>query len=163
MRTHGSASELETRRKRAIKLLGQGWGYRQVAAKLGCSPRSVHRWQAAYEEAGKDALAAKPHPGAPPRLSNAQKADLVKRLLTGARAQGFATDLWTSKRILDLIQRRYRVTYHVNYISQLLHSLGFSCQKPQRIAAERDEKAIQHWIDHDWPRIKKRRSGGGPR
>jgi transposase len=37
----------------------------------------------------------------------------------------------------------------------LLRSMGWSPQKPQRRAIERDEAAIQHWIKTDWPRVKK--------
>jgi hypothetical protein len=33
--------------------------------------------------------------------------------------------------------------------------LGWSVQRPQRQAKERDEEAIQHWVAHEWPRIKK--------
>jgi hypothetical protein len=34
--------------------------------------------------------------------------------------------------------------------------LGWSCQKPERRAVERDEVAIARWMQQDWPRIKKR-------
>jgi transposase len=33
--------------------------------------------------------------------------------------------------------------------------MGWSPQKPQRRAIERDEAAIQRWIKTDWPRVKK--------
>jgi transposase len=55
-----------------------------------------------------------------------------------------------------LIERCYGVRYHVDHIPRLLGSLGFSCQKPERRAVERDEAAIQRWMQQDWPRIKKR-------
>ena len=42
---------------------------------------------------------------------------------------------------------------------RLLHDLGWSPQKPQRRAAERDEKIIQRWIKHQWPLIKKKPQG----
>lgn len=32
----------------------------------------------------------------------------------------------------------------------------FPPQKPKRRATERDEAAIEHWLKHDWPRIKRR-------
>ncbi len=45
--------------------------------------------------------------------------------------------------------------YHQNYISRLLHSLGWSVQKPETRAIERDEELIRAWPRRDWPRIKK--------
>jgi len=53
------------------------------------------------------------------------------------------------------VWRRFRVTYHANHISRLLRSLGFSPQKPERRARERDEEAIRGWVRSEWPRVKK--------
>ncbi|MFJ8232822.1 winged helix-turn-helix domain-containing protein [Streptomyces sp. NPDC094448] len=33
--------------------------------------------------------------------------------------------------------------------------LGWSLQRPERRAVERDESEIARWIAHEWPRIKK--------
>nr|WP_241670846.1 winged helix-turn-helix domain-containing protein [Streptomyces lavendulae] len=33
--------------------------------------------------------------------------------------------------------------------------LGWSLQRPERRAVERDEPEIARWIAHEWPRIKK--------
>lgn len=158
MRPQGSAQELERRRRRAVELMRQGHSNTQIAERLGTTPQSVGRWRRAHQKRGDAALAAKPAPGRPPRLSPRQKQRLVARLLKGARANGFATDLWTCPRIVELIARRYGVRYHVDHIPRLMASLGFSCQKPERRAVERDEEAIAQWIQKEWPRIKKRRS-----
>jgi hypothetical protein len=41
-------------------------------------------------------------------------------------------------------------------VRRLLHQrLGWSVQRPQRQAKERDEEAIQHWVAHQRPRIDK--------
>jgi transposase len=117
----------------------------------------VRRWRDAYRRRGEAGLDAKPAPGAPPRLSRQQKRGLVRQLLKGARVHGFPTDLWTCRRIAELIEQRYGVPYHKDHVSRLMHQLGFTAQKPTRRAMERDEEAIQHWIGHEWPRIKKRR------
>ena len=80
-------------------------------------------------------------------------------LLLGAQAAGFATDLWTCPRVTELIEKQFGVRYHVDHVGRLLHALGWSPQRPERRAAERDEAAIQNWIKSDWPRIKKKRQG----
>jgi len=146
---------LEQRRMRAIELLKQGHPPVEVARVLGVDRRSVRRWNAAYRERGKEGVKARPAPGAPAKLSPQQKLELEVALLAGAEAAGFPTDLWTCRRVAELIEQRYRVRYHVDHVGRLLHSLGWSPQKPARRAVERDEAAIQNWIKRDWPRLKK--------
>ena len=74
MRPKGSAEALEARRLEAGRLLLAGRGIREVARLVNASPSSVKRWKDALEEGGLEALAAKPHPGRPPRLTAEQKA-----------------------------------------------------------------------------------------
>lgn len=57
-----------------------------------------------------------------------------------------------------MIERHYGVRYHVDHIPKMMASLGWSCQKPEKRAIERDEDAIAAWIKKGWPRIKKSRS-----
>jgi transposase len=100
-------------------------------------------------------LAAKPVPGRPGKLNARQRRSLALRLVRGATANGFGSDLWTCPRIAELVRRDFQVHYHVDHIPRLLASLGFSCQKPERQAVERDEEAIRRWVAVDWPRVKK--------
>jgi transposase len=137
-------------------VLEDGLSPLEAAGRVGASRRSIDRWMQAYRADGDTGLAAKPHPGAASRLTDRQREDLRKRLLAGAESQGFATDLWTCPRIRQLVAERYGVEYHVDHIPRLMKSLGFSPQKPRRQASERDEAAIDEWIERDWPRIKKR-------
>jgi len=156
MRPHGSPTALEARRRRAVALLAQGLGVRTVARQIGCSPSSVSRWQTDVAAGGPDALRAKPSPGRPPRLTARQRARLLTLLLKGATAHGFGTDLWTLPRVAAVIARTFGVTYHPAHVWKILRGEGWSCQKPERRARERDEAAIQRWRAERWPHIKKR-------
>lgn len=155
MRPKGSAAELEVRRRLAVGMLAKGKTIREVAELIGASESSVKRWKAAWVKGGVDALAAKPHPGRPPRLSTAQLRQLVNILLRGPIAAGYATDLWTCPRVAEVIAKRFGVKYHDAHVWKLLRKLNWSCQKPERRARERDEAAIRRWRKRDWPRIKK--------
>ena len=64
-------------------------------------------------------------------------------LQVGAEAAGFDTDLWTCPRVAKLIRKRFGARYHVDHIGRLLGSLGWSPQRPQRRALERDEARIR--------------------
>jgi transposase len=155
MRPPGSPAALEKRRRKAVELLQQDMTLEAVAKAVKASTSSVKRWREAYEQAGDEGLNSTPHPGRRPRLTVKQKEQLAKILLRGARASGYDNDLWTCPRVLGVIQQRFGVTYHVDYIGTLLHKLGWSVQKPEQRARERDEAEIQRWRKEEWPRIKK--------
>ena len=156
MRPPGSPEVLERRRQRAIALLREGLPPVEVARRLGVERRSVRRWHARYKQGGAEALAAQPATGRPPKLDVRSKTQLQRSLLRGARACGYPTDLWTCPRVAEVIQRQFGVRYNVDHIGRLLHALGWSPQKPERRARERDEKAIQRWVKETWPRVKKK-------
>lgn len=155
MRPKGSAAELEVRRRLAVRMLSQGVSPSEAAELVGASLSSVKRWKAAWKKGGDAALAAKPHPGRKPRLTTAQKRQLERILVRGPRAAGFGSGLWTCRRVAETIRRRFGVSYHPDHVWRILHSLGWSCQKPELRARERDEAAIEKWRTRDWPRIKK--------
>lgn len=160
MRPKGSAEALEARRLEAGRQLQAGKGIREVARLVKASPSSVKRWKDALEEGGLEALAAKPHPGRPPRLTAGQKEDLATILLRGPRAAGFPTDLWTLPRIAKVIAKHFGVKYHPAHVWRILRGMGWSAQKPERRARERDEEAIRQWREKEWPRIKKKPADG---
>jgi transposase len=162
MRPRGSPEALEQRRRRVVALLKQDLSLHEIARRIGCHASSVLRWRNALESGGADALNAKRAPGRPPKLTPRQKAKLVKLLAQGAMAHGYRTELWTTQRIATLIERRVGVRYHRNHVGKLLHQLGWSHQKPERRAVERDEAAIAEWKGKVWPAVKKTPQGWRP-
>lgn len=156
MRPKGSADVLEQRRRQAVALLEQGMKPATVAKALGTSQASVSRWQKAYKKGGPAALAPKRHPGKPPGLTARQREKLARVLLGGARKEGYSTDLWTLRRMAEVIVRHFGVQYHTGSVWHVLRAMRWSNQKPERRARERDEEAIAAWRKEHWPRIKKR-------
>jgi transposase len=161
-RLKGSADLLEDRRKRALALLDSGCSLNEVGRRIGCNASSVMRWRNTRRRGGAKALRVRYSPGRPLKLDQVQRKGLVDLLLQGPMAHGYRTNLWTTARIAELIQRKFGVQYHRDHIGRLMHSLQWSPQKPERRALERNEKAIQHWKQKDWPRIKKTLRGWVP-
>lgn len=155
MRPKGTARELERRRHRAIALLNGGHGICEVARIVDVHAGSVVRWRDAYKRGGMKALKSKPPPGRPPKLSQAQRQQLIRLLKKGPTAHGYRTNLWTLARVAEVIRKNFSVHYHPSQVWRILNGMGWSCQKPERRAQERDEKAIVRWRRKDWPRIKK--------
>jgi transposase len=109
MRPYGSQKSWAKRRQRAVELLKQGMSPREVARRLQASVGSVYRWRRTWVTNGEAALAAKPVPGAPRKLTTPQAEALVHMLLPGAKANGFPHELWTLNRIAAVIHVHFWV------------------------------------------------------
>jgi transposase len=145
-----------------MALLKDGLNVEEVAAVVESSTSSVCRWKQMLAAGGRAALSAKPIPGRPRKLQEADFLRLLGVLLKGALAYGYPNDLWTLKRIAQMIRREFGVAYHPNHVWRLLRRCGWSCQVPERRAVQRDDEAIAHWRQYRWPHIKKRPKTWGP-
>lgn len=142
-----------------MALLDGGLSVTEVARRVGSSHSSVILWRNLVRRRGIEGLAAKPIPGRPPKLTARQKRRLPRLLLRGALAWGYGTDLWTTSRVAEVIQREFGVKYHRGQVGRILTDLGWSCQKPERRALERDEAAIARWKQRRWVQVKKTPDG----
>jgi transposase len=139
--------QMAERRKEGVRLLEQGKkSQAEIARVLGVSEAAVSVWNQKLKKHGKESLAMKKATGRPAGLTPANKARLLKALEAGATAAGFETERWTQARVQQVIEKRFGVHYHQNYISRLLHDLGWSVQKPETRAMERDEELIRTWL-----------------
>jgi transposase len=147
----------EKRRMRAWALKQQGWLQKDIAVALGVSEGAVSQWlKRAREEGGVDALKRRPPPGMTLRLNAEQRAQLPRLLARGAEAYGFRGDVWTARRVAQLIRDTFGVRYHPDHVGRLLRQLGWSRQRPVARATQRDEAAIKRWWEERWPAIKKK-------
>jgi transposase len=138
-----------------MALLEDGLSQSEVARRLGVAPSAVSQWKKARAEGGDEALVASIHPGPRPKLSPKECERLLKYLQQGPRKHGWSTELWTLPRIAELVERKFAVNYDQSGVWRLLVRLGWSCQKPERRARERDQPAIDRWRRSDWSRLKK--------
>jgi transposase len=162
MRSKGTATELETRRITAVRRVNEGWAQKDVAAFLGVHPVTVAKWVARHRAEGNDGLAAKPTPGRPRFLTDDQERQVLGWLSESPTKHGFTTDLWTARRVAELIHKKFGVRFHPNYLREWLTKRNFTPQKPARRARQRDQAAIDRWVAEDWPRIQKRRRRNTP-
>lgn len=162
MRLPGSAELLEDRRRRALRLLDEGRSLNEVARLIDCAPSSVMRWRDRRRREGEKGLKVRASPGRPHKLSPARCRALLRLLLKGAMACGYSTQLWTTARIAEVIRKKFRVEYHRDHVGRLMHRLGWSHQKPQKKALERDEGKIRRFLREEWPRVKKTPRGWVP-
>jgi transposase len=146
---------LEKRRLQGAKLLAHGKSKSEVARLLGVTRQTVAAWEQRLVAGGKEGLK-RGELGRPRQLDATQERELGKIIMVGALAAGFPTELWTAPRIGKVIAQQFGVEYSVGHLWHLLRRLGFSCQKPEKRATQRNETEIAHWKRHTWPALKKK-------
>jgi len=154
-------SERELLRKLGFEMLSKSVPKAEIARTLDVDYKTAYNWEQRMWSEGPDAWRDKEHPGPKRKLARAQRRRLVKILLKGAKRYGFETELWTLKRVAQVIKREFNVTYNVTYVWCVLRDLGFSAQVPLKQALERDEDCIKEWVEERWPKILKDAEKGG--
>ncbi len=103
---------LEGRRKRAWELKQQGWKQQDIAVALGVTKGAVSQWMRRAREGGVEALRRHPPPGPTPKLTAEQRTHLPQVLAPGAEASGYRGQVWTTRRVAEVIWRTFGVSYH---------------------------------------------------
>lgn len=148
--------QLEERRLTGARLLAAGeLSQAEVARELEVSRTTVSRWAEAFREGGQVALKARVAPGREPSLTAEAKRRLLEDLGKGPLAWGYENDEWTLPRAAEVLWRTQRVRHHPSHLSRLLGGLGWSTQRPQARATQRDEAAIERWLSEDFPAIQR--------
>src|SRR5271170_761927 len=143
----------EERRRIAFRLFQKHTPKATIARQLGVSYVTVWRWEQRWRAEGIEGWKEHLHPGSERRLSPRDQKDLLARLKRGARAYGYPTDLWTLKRVAEVIRKECGVEYTLSGVWRVLRALGLSAQVPLTIALERDEQYIRKWVRSVWPEI----------
>lgn len=141
----------------AVKMYRKGMSAADIAQIFEVSPRAVFQWVAAFVNYGQSGLVAKATPGRPPKLT----ADQLSRLAFMVRSNcpnqlSFDFGLWTLRLIRELIEREFKVSLSVPTVGKVMHSLGFSAQRPLHRAWEQDATLVQSWLQTDLPALVQR-------
>lgn len=64
--------------------------------------------------------------------------------------------LWTRKAVMELIKRQTDIDMPIRTVGEYLKRWGFTPQKPVKRAYEQNPKAVQRWLDEEYPEIKAR-------
>jgi transposase len=133
------------RRMQAGRLLLDGMRQAQVARAVGVTRKAVSLWNRQLVAAGGlCGLQGRPR-GRRAGLNAQQRAELVGLLMNGALAQGFNTELWTVRRVRQLIEERFRRCYSASQVYRILVALGFNSCTPTEVELRRDGAAIRRW------------------
>lgn len=96
---------------------------------------TVAEWVARHRSAGDAGLAPKPTPGRPRFLTPKQEGEVLGWLADPPTAHGFRTDLWTVRRVAELIRARMGVSVHPHTLREWLAKRNSTPQRPACRAA----------------------------
>lgn len=147
---------LERRRRKAALLFRKGVKHADIARQLKTTRTAVHKWYRIWKKSGMRGLRSAGRLGRKPKLTKIKVARIRTILLQGPRQSGYATEFWTLERMTEVIRKTAGVSYHPGHVWKVLSAMGWSCQKPETRAKERDEQGIRHWQERAWPRIQKK-------
>ena len=141
-------------RRRGVEAIRQGVPADLIAKVLGVSTRSLYKWVESACGTSTEVLTPQL---CPRRMTDEQLGELERLLTEGAAAHGWANDLWTAKRVAELINRHFDVTYCANNVWKILTKrMGWSLQRPVQQAKKRDDAAIEEWVNDEYPAILER-------
>ena len=151
-------SEASKKHVKAGRLLLAGKGCAEVAVAVGVARQTIYTWKCLLDEGGIDAVRSVPERGRPAQLDVGQLAAVRAAILQSPTDHGFGTELWTLKRVGAVIERLHGVRFGQTQIWRIIGAMGFSPQKPEKRAIERNEDAVRSWKRGTWPALKKKPS-----
>jgi transposase len=139
------------------KRLGRG-GQKLVSLITGMDPSTILRGQRELDKELRGRPSGRtraPGGGRPPKLTGAQLNRLEELLSEGATAYGWQNDLWTSKRVAQVIRKELGEDLGIVSVRRALNErLGWTLQKPSLQSRDRDDEEITRWQNEEFHRIR---------
>lgn len=150
------------RRQRAVELHRQGWQQKTIAQALGVTKGAISQWikraHAVPLEQQAEALRVKQSSGRPPAINQEDRRKLEELVERDPQAFGFVGEVWTARRVQVVAQRELKLRVGLTTIKKFLHEAGFSVQKPEVTATQKNEKSVAGFRG-GWINLKKGQSG----
>ena len=149
---HGSTDKSEIRewkRKQGFEMLRKGMKKSVISEKLEVNRKTVYNWSVKLEH--NSDWHDRKQPGSRSKLTEEQKEKLKKIIDSGPREYGYDTDLWTLKRISEVISREYNIEYNTTHIWRVLKNMGYSSQIPVAVAMEKNPGYVNEWLYKNYP------------
>lgn len=155
-----SSQERLSYRKRAISLIKSGETKKEVAAIFGVRPNTVCDWAKLYNEKGARGLhdSKRGMKSEDKKLLSSKQELAIQKLILDTMPDQLKLPyaLWTRKAIIELIKREFDIDIALTTVGYYLRSWGYSPQKPKKKAYEQNPKAVQKWLEEQYPLIKQK-------
>ena len=155
-----SSQERLSYRKRAISLIKSGKTKKEVSLIFGVRPNTVCDWWKQYKLQGSKGLhdSKRGMKSEDKKVLSLKQEHQIQNLILDTMPDQLKLPyaLWTRKAVIELIKREFGVVIALSTVGYYLRSWGYSPQKPKKKAYEQNPKAVQKWIEQEYPAIKKK-------
>lgn len=144
-------------RRQVVKLRQGGMKYKEIGEVVGITRTYACTIFKRYERNGNKAIAKKQRgrrQGDQRTLEEDQETAIQKMITDKTPDQlkmPFA--LWTRQAVQQLIKHQYKIAMPIRTVGEYLRRWGFTPQKPAKRAYEQNPKAVQKWLDEEYPNI----------
>lgn len=142
-------------RGRAVEALVRGVSVTDVALAYRVDRTTLFRWRQRYELEGNSGLERRGGSGRPRKLAELAEDVCYDIVMQPASAFGFETDLWTVRRVHQVLCTEYAAAISPDTVWRRLREAGLTYQKPERQYFQIDEKARQEWLRKEVPKIRR--------
>jgi transposase len=147
----------EALRIRVVEAILGGMKQEEAARVFKVARSSINNWMGRYREGGRAGLRRRKRgPKGGTALEPWQAAQTVRAITDRCPDQlklPFA--LWTREAVVELMERKFEVKVSVWTAGRYLKRWGLTPQKPLRRAFEQDPEAVRHWLEVEYPKIRK--------
>src|SRR5260370_14463737 len=152
-------SEQQRRWVAAYEAERLGWGGKKLVSLItGLSRGTIIRGQRELDKGLKERPSGRTRvrgAGRHPKLTEAQLKRLEVLLSEGATAYGWQNNLWTGKRVAQVIRNELGENLCISSVRRVLNErLGWTLQKPALQSRNRDEDEITRWKTEEFTRIR---------
>lgn len=154
------AEELSDRRRQAVALFESGMKRKDIAPIVGAHRNVVGQWIKSWQETGEQSFLVD-QPGRPAgtgRKLEDDQSQLIQDLVANNTPDhfGYPFLLWSREAIQTLILDKIGIDLPIRTLGTYLERWGFTAQKPKSRAYEQSDKAVQKWLNEDYPEIASR-------
>ena len=154
----GSKDTQEAIRIKAVEYLRKKLGtQKQCAEVFGITERAVNRIWSKYKKGGKRHLLSKKRGVKHGKKINGKQAAEVRKQIKDKMPDQLKLPfgLWTREAVQQLILDSYSIELSRWQVGRYLRLWGYTPQKPIRKAFEQKPAQVKHWLDNEYPAIKK--------
>jgi transposase len=136
-----SKNVAQARRLLAIAMVLEGASRLDAARQAGMDRQTLRDWVHCYNKAGVDGLVSRTAPGAKPKLTKAQMAELRELVIAGPDPETHKVVRWRCVDLRAEVARRFSVTVDEATIGKWLRKLGLTRLQPRPFHPKKDPAA----------------------
>lgn len=147
---------IEFRRQMILNLRAEGKSQQAIADLVNLNQSKVSLFLSTHAVYGDQSIKAQKAKGNVARLDTAQLETLKQYLEQGAVFHGYEGDYWDRKRVKNLIEDKFSISYTSRHVGNILKKINYTLQKYTIKDYRQSAEKVSDFLDNQVPIIKKK-------